>query len=165
MKKLHAVGAGIIGVALSATAALAAAPLVLPSSPTVTTDENASTGDHGAAVSTVAKDHTLVGGKHNNHGGAVSTVARAAHGPESDETTTEDETAPDADTTETPKTNHGAAVSAVAKDETQVGGKNNNHGGAVSAAAHGTHGPNSHANKHANENNANEHANEHANKH
>ena len=31
---------------------------------------------------------------------------------------------------------HGACVSAVAKDEALVGGRNNNHGGAVSAAAH-----------------------------
>ena len=31
---------------------------------------------------------------------------------------------------------HGACVSAIAKDESIVGGRNNNHGGAVSAAAH-----------------------------
>jgi hypothetical protein len=31
--------------------------------------------NHGADVSAVAKDHTLVGGAHNNHGGAVSAVA------------------------------------------------------------------------------------------
>jgi hypothetical protein len=31
---------------------------------------------------------------------------------------------------------HGACVSAVARDVTLVGGRNNNHGGAVSAAAH-----------------------------
>ena len=31
---------------------------------------------------------------------------------------------------------HGACVSAVARDKTLVGGRNNNHGGAVSAAAH-----------------------------
>ena len=33
-----------------------------------------------------------------------------------------------------------------------MGGKHNNHGGAVSAVAHGSHGPNEHANGHANNN-------------
>jgi hypothetical protein len=35
---------------------------------------------------------------------------------------------------------HGAEVSAVAQDETAVGGPNDNHGGAVSIVARGTHG-------------------------
>ena len=49
------------------------------------------------------------------------------------------------DPAQAPTDNHGAAVSAVAKDHTAVGGKNNNDGGAVSAVAHGGHGPNGNA--------------------
>ncbi|MEO8571721.1 MAG: hypothetical protein ABI553_08450, partial [Chloroflexota bacterium] len=37
-------------------------------------------GAHGAAVSAVAQDETLVGGPNDNHGGAVSVVARGTHG-------------------------------------------------------------------------------------
>ena len=143
MKKLHAAGAAVVGVALSATAALAAAPL-LTGAP-----ENAPADNHGAVVSTVAQDETQVGGENDNHGGAVSTVARGTHGPDADaEATGADAT--DAEEV-APTDNHGAVVSAVAKDKTQVGGKNNNHGGAVSEAAHGDHGPNEHANGHAND--------------
>ena len=143
MKKLHAVGAGIVGVAMSATAALAAAPL-LPGS----TGGSQPADNHGAVVSTVAKDETQVGGEHDNHGGAVSAVARGAN----DETTTDEGTTEEGTTDATTKDNHGAVVSAVAKDKAQVGGKHNNHGGAVSAVAHGAHGPNEHANGHANDN-------------
>ena len=134
MKKLHAVGAGILGVAMSATAALAAAPL-LPG----LTGESQPADNHGAVVSTVAKDKTQVGGEHDNHGGAVSAVAKG----------TDVQDATDPTTDEAPADNHGSVVSAVARDKTQVGGKNNNHGGAVSAVAHGSHGPNGHANGHA----------------
>ena len=142
MKKDHALGAGVVAVALSATAALAASPHA--PSPTVANDQQP-TDNHGAAVSAVARDDTAVGGDHDNHGGAVSVVARGTHGPQVSVG------APTvADPALAPTDNHGAAVSAVAKDHTAVGGKNNNHGGAVSAVAHGSSGPNEHSNGHAN---------------
>ena len=119
MKKTRAAAAAIIGLALSATGALAAAPhLQAP----VT----------AAPVSTLAQDETAVGGSNDNHGGAVSTLAEGTDAPE---TTTPDATDP-ADT----QGAHGALVSAVAQDKAAVGGPNDNHGGAVSAVARGTHG-------------------------
>ena len=119
MKKTRAAAAAIIGLALSATGALAAAPhLQAP----VT----------AAPVSTLAQDETAVGGSNDNHGGAVSTLAEGTDAPE---TTTPDATDP-ADT----QGEHGALVSAVAQDKAAVGGPNDNHGGAVSAVARGTHG-------------------------
>lgn len=67
MKKTRAAAAAIIGLALSATGVLAAAPhlqaLARP-----------------APVSTVAQDETAVAGSNDNHGGAVSAVARGTHG-------------------------------------------------------------------------------------
>lgn len=130
MKKLHALGAGVLGVALSATAVLAASPPSIP--PGLAAEDPAPADNHGAIVSAVAGDKTQVGGENDNHGGAVSTVARGTHGP-SDQ-------ADPAATTGKPSTNHGATVSAVAKDKTQVGGENDNHGGAVSTVAKGSHG-------------------------
>jgi hypothetical protein len=113
MKKASAGMAAVIGVALSATGAVAAA----------------------SVVSTVARDHAAVGGTNDNHGGAVSTVARDTAQPE---TTSPETTTPE--TTAGAQGAHGAAVSAVAQDQTAVGGPNDNHGGAVSAVARGTHG-------------------------
>ncbi len=126
MKKLHALGAAVLGVALSATSALAVAPRVAPG---LAAEDPAP--NHGAVVSAIAGDPSQVGGKNDNHGGAVSTVARGTHGPSAAGTTA---------STAADTTNHGAAVSAVAKDKTQVGGKNDNHGGAVSTVARGSHG-------------------------
>ena len=44
-------------------------------------EDRGAQGEHGAAVSAVANDVTLVGGDHDNHGGAVSLVARGDNGP------------------------------------------------------------------------------------
>ena len=85
---------------------------------------NTNTDTHGDAVSTVARDQTMVGGKNDNHGGAVSAVARAnasGHG-QSPETS-----AP---------TNHGSAVSTAARDTSTVGEA---HGVAVVTIARGSH--------------------------
>ena len=146
MKKIQAVGVGVLGMALSATAALAAAP---PSStpsiapndssassraPAVSNDKAPDTR-HGAVVSVIATDSALVGGKHDNHGGAVSAVARGTHGPSVPATGP----APSG-VKHAVSAGHGPTVSAVAKDVSQVGGKNDNHGGAVSAVARGSHG-------------------------
>jgi hypothetical protein len=87
------------------------------------------------AVETLAQDHAAVGGANDNHGGAVSTLARGTNGPPD---ATSDTTTPDA--TNAAQGDHGAAVSAVARDVTIVGGPNDNHGGAVSVVARGTHG-------------------------
>jgi len=147
MKRVHAIGTGILGVALSASAVLAAAPIA-PSEAASTIPTSASApgdpdDDHGAAVSVVARDHTQVGGDHDNHGGAVSAAAHASK-PDADAPETPDADAPSHDTGKAGD-NHGAAVSTVAKDQTQVGGKHDNHGGAVSAAAHSGKGPQDHA--------------------
>ena len=82
----------------------------------------------GTAVSTLAQDHTALGGPHHNHGGAVSTLARGTHGTPAQH--------PGAGT----QGAHGPAVSAVAQNQSLVGGPNHNHGGAVSVVAHGSHG-------------------------
>ena len=122
MKKARAALGAVIGIALTATGAFAAS----------------------SAISTAARDHVAVGGANDNHGGAVSTIAKGANGapdPVTPDTTTPDTTT---DTTEPAGAQgaHGAAVSAVAQDETAVGGPNDNHGGAVSLVARGTHGAN-----------------------
>jgi hypothetical protein len=123
MNKARAASAALVGLALTATAAVAAAaPTQKPANP--------------APISTLAQDKNAVGGPNANHGGAVSALARSFHGP--DVTSTEP-AAPD--TTDAAANAHGVAVSAVAQDLTAVGGTNDNHGGAVSAVARGTHGP------------------------
>lgn len=117
MKKARAALGAVIGIALSATGALAAS----------------------SAISAVAQDHAAVGGPNDNHGGAVSTVAKGTNG--APDTTTPETTTETTDTTPAGAQGaHGAAVSAVAQDETAVGGPNDNHGGAVSLVARGTHG-------------------------
>jgi len=122
VKKTRAAAAAIIGLALTATGVLAAAPhLQAPATP--------------APVSTVAQDETATGGSNDNHGGAVSAVAKPTDAPE---TTTPDAT--DAPETVGAQGTHGALVSAVAQDKAAVGGPNGNHGGAVSTVARGTHG-------------------------
>ena len=90
MKKTRAAAVAIVGLTLTATGALAAAPHLQSTlargthgSPDATSGTDATTGTqgaHGAAVSTVAKDPAAVGGPNNNHGGAVSAVARGTHG-------------------------------------------------------------------------------------
>ena len=117
MNKTRAVAAAIVGLTLTATGALAAAPHL--QTPTTAT-----------AVSRQAPNQTAVGGSNDNHGGAVSTLARGTNG--------------EPDTTDTTDTQgaHGAAVSAVAQNKTAVGGPNHNHGGAVSAVARGTNSAN-----------------------
>jgi hypothetical protein len=114
MKKARAALGAVIGIALCATGAFAAS----------------------SAISAVAQDHAAVGGPNDNHGGAVSTIAKGTNGAPDTTTpeTTTDTTAAGAQGA------HGAAVSAVAQDETAVGGPNDNHGGAVSLVARGTHG-------------------------
>jgi len=130
VKKTRAAAAAIIGLALSATGALAAAPhLQAP----VT----------AAPVSTLAQDETAVGGSNDNHGGAVSTLAEGTDAPETttpDATDAPETTTPDATDPADTQGEHGALVSAVAQDKAAVGGPNDNHGGAVSAVARGTHG-------------------------
>lgn len=124
MKKAAAATVAFLGLALTATGALAATGLVATS--------------HASPVSVVAHDKTAVGGPNDNHGGAVSTLAKGTHGAPAPTTvaTTDTTGTTDAGT----QGAHGAAVSAVAQDKTAVGGPNNNHGGAVSAVARGTHG-------------------------
>lgn len=51
------------------------APETTTTTTTPTTTELGAQGEHGAAVSVVAQDETLVGGLNANHGGAVSIVA------------------------------------------------------------------------------------------
>jgi hypothetical protein len=124
VNKARAAATAIVGLALTATGALAAAP-----------HPQAST--NASSVSTLAQDKTAVGGTNTNHGGAVSTLAQSLGG--SDGTTTDTTTTTTTDTTGAQGA-HGAAVSAVAQDQTAVGGPNNNHGGAVSIVARGAHG-------------------------
>jgi hypothetical protein len=129
MKTTRAATAAVIGLALGATGVLAATPTAPASS-------------NASPVSTVARDKTAVGGTNDNHGGAVSAVAQGQGSADSTSTT-------GTTITTGAQGTHGAAVSLVAKDPTQVGGKNNNHGGAVSAVARGSHGPKgSHPNSH-----------------
>jgi hypothetical protein len=92
---------------------------------------------HGVAVSTAARSTSTTGAA---HGAAVSTLARGTHGS-SDQSPTSGPSAadPSASGQNGPSgassDTHGAAVSAVATDQTMVGGKNDDHGGAVSAVA------------------------------
>jgi hypothetical protein len=127
VNKTRAAASAIVGLALTATGALAAAPL--SQAPTSAT-----------SVSTLAQDKTAVGGLNDNHGGAVSILAQGVNG--APDTTTPDTTTPDTTTPDTAGAQgaHGAAVSVVAQDVTLVGGPNANHGGAVSLVARGTHG-------------------------
>ena len=67
MNKTRAVATAIVGLTLTATGALAAAPHL--QAPTT-----------AAAVSTLARNQTAVGGSSDNHGGAVSTLARGTNG-------------------------------------------------------------------------------------
>jgi hypothetical protein len=123
VNKTRAAASAIVGLALTATGALAAAPQSQAPAAAV-------------AVSTLAQDHAAVGGSNENHGGAVSTLARDTNGTPETTTSTEATT-----TTEVgAQGEHGAAVSVVAEDETIVGGPNANHGGAVSIVARGTQG-------------------------
>jgi hypothetical protein len=128
VKKTRAAASAIVGLALTATGVLAAAPqLQAPTAP--------------STVSTLAQDKTAVGGANNNHGGAVSTLARSLDSaPDAADPTETPETTDPTDTTDTTagaQGAHGAAVSAVAQDKTAVGGPNANHGGAVSIVARG----------------------------
>jgi hypothetical protein len=94
----------------------------------------------GLAVSTAARSTTSIGAA---HGQAVSTLARGTHGTTDQNGTSNDQNGTSNDqngTSNAPTDTHGAAVSAVARDQTAVGGKNDNHGGAVSAVARGSHG-------------------------
>jgi hypothetical protein len=92
---------------------------------------------HGECVSEIAQDPEAIGGVNETHGGAVSEAARVscwepAEDPElADPEEDSEEDLEEADA-------HGACVSAVARDETSVGGTNGNHGGAVSEAARET---------------------------
>ena len=79
---------------------------------------------HGVEVSAIAKVNA--GGP--GHGAVVSSVAKT-QGPSKVNPTSPG-------TSDTHPANHGADVSAVARDHTLVGGKHNNHGGAVSVVAH-----------------------------
>lgn len=119
MSKKRAASGAVIGLALTASGVFAA------SNPN--------------PVSVLAQDHSAVGGPNDNHGGAVSALAKTT-GDAADTSSTTD--APTTGTTDTSgaQGTHGAAVSAVAQDQTAVGGTNDNHGGAVSAVARGTHG-------------------------
>jgi hypothetical protein len=125
VKKTRAAASAIVGLALTATGVLAAAPQL--QTPTT-----------ASAVSALAQDKTAVGGVNANHGGAVSTLARSLDSaPDAAEPT---DTADSTDTTDGAQGAHGAAVSAVAQDKTAIGGPNANHGGAVSLVARGTAG-------------------------
>lgn len=115
------------------------------------------TSIHGAAVSEVARDTSVVGGPRQNHGYCVSRVARgveAEAGPE------QEKPRPTCDTATAPESggagsangarNHGAAVSVVARSDAVarktdasgqvVDGSTCNHGHAVAAVARQNHG-------------------------
>jgi hypothetical protein len=85
---------------------------------------------HGVEVSAMARTNIARTG---GHGAVVSAVARSkpAPPPVTLPVTPVAEPAPTAH-----PTNHGADVSAVAKDHEVVGGSNENHGGAVAPVAH-----------------------------
>jgi len=122
VKRVRSAAAAIVATMLAATGTIAATPA-------------GQTPTNVSALTSLARDKSAVGGTNDNHGGAVSALARTI----GDEATTS--TTPTTTTTQGAQGSHGAAVSAVAKDVTLVGGPNNNHGGAVSAVARGTHGP------------------------
>jgi hypothetical protein len=124
VNKTRAAASAIVGLALTATGALAAAPQSQAPAAAV-------------AVSTLAQDKAATGGPNENHGGAVSALARDTNGAPETTTSTEATTTT---TDVSAQGEHGAAVSVVAQDETIVGGPNANHGGAVSIVAHGTTG-------------------------
>ncbi len=86
--------------------------------PTVAALANGPSGNHGADVSTIAKDDSTTG---RAHGEAVSEAARANHGADVSAVATDESTTGRA---------HGEAVSAAARSD----------GEAVSAAARGDHG-------------------------
>ena len=67
MKKAAAATAAFLGLALTASGALAATSLVASS--------------HASPVSVLAHDKTAVGGPNDNHGGAVSTLRKARTAP------------------------------------------------------------------------------------
>ena len=100
-------------------------------------DEETEEADaHGACVAEVAQDAEAIGGFNENHGGAVSEAARITCWETDEDPELAD---PEEDEEELEETDtHGACVSAVAQDQTAVGGKNDNHGGAVSEAARET---------------------------
>jgi hypothetical protein len=112
MKKAHAALAAVVGLTLTATGAVAAS----------------------TAISSLAMDHSAVGGANDNHDGVVSTLATSADHTQDASPNTDTTSAADAQGA------HGAAVSTVAQDQTAIGGPNDNHGGAVSLVARGTHG-------------------------
>jgi len=89
--------------------------------------------NHGEAVSSVATDKSTVGAE---HGAAVSDMARSDCGKTDDEENEElaPQSAPAVDDVVCPEgvSNHGEAVSTVAKDKSTVGAE---HGAAVSAMA------------------------------
>ncbi|MEA2629980.1 MAG: hypothetical protein QOE66_199 [Chloroflexota bacterium] len=120
MKITRAATATIIGLTLTASGALAVAA-------------HSSEAANGTAIRALAQQQASVGGLNANHGGAVSTLAESLSGQGAATTTTT--------TTTGAQGVHGAAVSAVAQDATAVGGPNTNHGGAVSLVARGAHGP------------------------
>jgi hypothetical protein len=123
MNKARAVAGAFVALSLSTTVALAATP-------------HSPAPADAAAVSTLAQRDAAVGGPNDNHGDAVSALARGTHGaPDTTAPTTTSTTV-----TGTTQGVHGAAVSAVAKNQAAVGGPNHNHGGAVSDIANGTHG-------------------------
>ena len=92
----------------------------------------ATAANHGEAVSSVATDKSTVGAE---HGAAVSEMAQSDCGKDAETTVDDgteatDETSDDEDCANA--TNHGEAVSKVAKDKSTVGAE---HGAAVSAMA------------------------------
>ena len=87
--------------------------------------------NHGEAVSKVAKDDGTVGAE---HGAAVSDMAKSECGKTDDEENVAPESEPADDEVVCPEdvSNHGEAVSKVAKDKSKVGAE---HGAAVSDMA------------------------------
>jgi len=116
VKKTRAIAAAFVGLALTASVAFAANPhRETTTAAEVTQDDQ---DDQAEAPEVEAPD---------------------TDAPETDEDT---ESGGDSGATSQAQGEHGALVSAVAQDETAVGGPNNNHGGAVSLVARGTHGAN-----------------------
>ena len=132
MKSTHAATAALIGLFLSGTVALAAAPSLI-----LTANDGAANGVQGAEA-TESPEATET--PDASQAPETSEAPHASKAPKASES-------PDVADGADAQDGHGGAVSAVAKDKSAVGGKHHNHGGAVSAIARATHGQNDESGK------------------
>ena len=149
-------GQGAVDSAVAGDACPPAATVAAGTEGGSASDAAAASG-HGAQVSVVARDGSVVGGPRQNHGYCVSRVARGVEGEAGPR---REKPRPSCDTATAPETagagrqndvrNHGAAVSVVAQSDAVarktdisgqfVEGSNCNHGHAVAAVARQNHG-------------------------